>query len=155
MAINQNLRSMPDANLQVTVALPAANANVTSAGIDVRSGGAGSSYLVAGSQSVAILGNSALEQVLFTVDIPALAAATDASKNVNAAPYDSDDNISFAAITGLTTQSVAGVATTGSAATTLKWVLPPNTRRYVAAYVSVDNGGPAVTASSATVSILC
>lgn len=154
MAINLNQHRQQDANLQVTTALPAANANVTSAGIDIRSGGSANATFVAGGQSTAILGNASLEQVEFAVDIPALSVATDPTKNVTAQPYDSDDNVSFAAIAGLTSQAVAGVASTGSPATRLRWKLPANTRKYVASFLAVDNGGPSVTTSSAVTSVL-
>lgn len=152
--INQNLHRQFDANLQVTKAFPAAGADADSAGIDVVAGAA-YAYFVAGGQTSNIAGQASLQDVELVVDIPAEASHTDSSKKITVTPQDSDDNSSFAAIVGLDAQEVAGVTSTGSAATQLRWKLPNSVRKYVGVNVAITSGGPSITADKVTVSIAC
>jgi len=131
-------RNTRDAELVVTRTIAAANANNVSTGIDL-----------------GLLGPpAALEKVEFEVSIPAIAANSDTSKNLTVQIRDSADNITFAAIPQVGQIVVAGVGTSGSAALTRKFRLPSTTRRYVGIYTAVDNGGPTLTASSVTLSVL-
>jgi hypothetical protein len=130
-------RTIKDALLAKSVALPAADANVDTAGIDL-------------GQVTAFPIN---EEINFAVDIPATTALV-ATKLITVSVKDSADGISFAAVPSLGSQTVVGVGGNGNAATTLAWKLPGITRRYVAANIAVEDGGGALTAHSATARLL-
>lgn len=132
-------RNIRDASLSVSRTIAAANANNVSAGIDTGPLGA----------------HAAIEQVEIEVAIPAIAANSDATKNLIVQVRDSADNTTFAAVAALPAITVVGVTTAGSAAVTTRFKVPPaSLRRYVGVYTAVDNGGPTLTASSVTLSLL-
>jgi hypothetical protein len=130
-------RTIKDALLAKAVALPAAGANVNTAGIDL-------------GQVTAFPIN---EEIDFAVDVPATTALVH-TKLITFKVQDSADNLTFADVATLSAQTVAGVSGNGNAATTLKWKLPGITRRYVAVNIAVPADGGTVTSASATARLL-
>jgi hypothetical protein len=128
-----------DAELTRTRTIAAANANNVSTGIDTGP----------------LNPHASLGMVEIEVAIPAIAANSDATKNLTVQVRDSADNSTFAAVAAIPTITIVGVASTGSAATTRRFKVPADLiRRYVGVYTAVDNGGPTLTGSSVTLSIL-
>ena len=83
-----------------------------------------------------------IEKVVVEVVVPAVAGNTDTAESIDFTIQDSANNSSFAAITnGPLRASVAGVATTGSAAITYRWRLSPSTRRYIRLNQTETGGG--------------
>jgi hypothetical protein len=123
---NEFNRNRRDANFETTLVIDGANgAAVNSASFDLDQAAGGD-----------------LEKVVLEVVVPAVAGNTSTSEALNFAIQDSADNSSFAAITnGPLSATVAGVATTGSAAITYRWRLSPSTRRYIRlAYTETGDG---------------
>ena len=118
---NRNIR---DAKFAVEKAFPAANAVAVTDSLDLEQTNGGT-----------------LENVEAEIVIPALPALTDNTKTVTIALHDSADNSSFAATDPLVQTSIVGVATTGTAAKTVRFRFPPVTRRYVRLSISVPTGG--------------
>jgi hypothetical protein len=149
--VNPNLHRQFDAGLQTNKVLaltplyvPATGTNATSDGINIRSGVA-YAYLVAGSQTSALLGNAAMENAELVLDIPAMSTHLDTSKHLYAVPYESDDNSTATAIAstahGTTDgQKLTGIGTTGTPATQLRWKLPSSVKKYVHIYLSCTSG---------------
>ena len=130
-------RTIKDALLAKSVALPAADANVNTAGIDL-------------GQVTAFPIN---EEIDFAVDVPVTTALVH-TKLITFKVQDSADNISFVDVVGLGAQTVVGISGNGNAATTLTWKLPGITRRYVAVNIAVPSDGGTVTAGTATARLL-
>lgn len=133
----KNVRNIQDAALQAVIALPAAGATAVTAGIDLGQ----------------TLGGE-LEGVDVVVEIPATPALVDA-KVITVTVKDSADNITFAAITGLDTPTVTGVATgQGGPALERRFRLPQATRRYIRAEAAIPADGGSNIAKSMTLSVL-
>jgi len=131
-----SLRGIRDAKNSVTKALPAANATNQSGTIDL---GPGPYHP---------------EGLMLEIAIPALANNIDSTKSVTIKLQDSADDITYADVDALISTTVAGVASTGSAAKTVTIHLPPNVRRYIQFNQAVVTGGGDNTASSVTYSLL-
>jgi hypothetical protein len=100
------------------------------------------------------------EELTIEVSIPALAAHTDTTKNVTLTLQDSADDSSYANTDSGTNANPAitittpGVASTGTAARVVTVHIPPGVRRYLQFTQAVTSGGPTLTASSITYSVL-
>src|SRR5438105_2652903 len=132
------IRALKDANFIFTKVLPAAAASNQTPTIDL----------------IAVSGDP--DPSLFDIEVvvPALANHTDSTKTITITVQDSADNSTYANVTPLIQCQVPGVASTGSAATTFTFRLPPGIRRYVQLTQSVPTGDGNNTASSVTVSLL-
>lgn len=140
-------RQIQDANFVKAKALPAAGANNNSATFDL------------GSR----VGFSP-EEIVFEVDLPALTAHTDSTKNVTLTVQHSDDDSTYVNLddgigspTGAPAQitiTTPGVASTGTAARKVFVRLSgQGLKRYVQFNQAVTSGGPTLTASSVTYSL--
>ena len=144
MSVNVNQHRHLDTNLSVRTAMPAADGAADySTGIDLRSGG--SAITVAGSQTAAFYGNAALQDAEAMIRADATATLVN-TKSLVFGLQDSDDDSSYAAIDGLTTQTVTGTAGNVSAETDLRWKLPSSVRRYLRASAICPADGGDVTA---------
>lgn len=155
MSVNQAQHRHIDANLQVVMALPAADAaNDYSSSIDTRSGGL--DIPVAGSQTVDTEGNSALEMMEVEVEVDLTTALVHTKVLTIGLQSSTDDGStdSFAPIAGLTTQTVTGISGNGNALTRLRWKLPSACERYIRAYAALESGGGDVTGSNLTLRLL-
>jgi hypothetical protein len=125
------IRRLTDVNLQVSHVLPAAAANVSSAGIDLGS---------------VTLGPAAddLEGVISVDATPSLADA----KTILAVVQDSADNVTFAPLAGVGILTQTGAGGIGSIAGSLRFKFPPATRRYVNVNAAVLAAGGDNTAAS-------
>lgn len=155
MSVNQTQHRHIDANLQVVTPLPAADAaRDYTTGIDTRSGGL--SIPVAGSQTVDLLGNAALEHMEVEIEVD----ATDTLVNTKVLTFglqSSKDDAStdaYADIDGLTTQTVTGTAGNVSALTRLRWKLPSACERYIRAWATCPADGGTNTAYNFTLRLL-
>jgi hypothetical protein len=83
------------------------------------------------------------------IDVPALSDHTDSTKSNTFTLFTSASNAVGAQTNPLIQASVAGVASTGSPATTLRVPLPPGVLRYISFRQAVPSGGG--TGSNATV----
>jgi hypothetical protein len=81
-----------------------------------------------------------IESIVVEVAVPAVAGNTDAAESINFAIQDSANDSSWAALDPAIAFSVIGVTSTGSAATTKRFRLPPGTRRYIK-LVQTETGG--------------
>lgn len=109
---NRNLR---DKNYETTLTIDGTNgASVSSSAFDLEQ----------------VTGGD-IEKVVVEVVVPAVAGNTNTAESIDFAIQDSADNSSFAALDPAIDWSVAGVASTGSVATTKRFRLPPGTRRYI------------------------
>jgi hypothetical protein len=104
------LRSRKDAALIKTTALPAQNANNNSASID--------------------LGETVPESVQLELSVPATPSLAD-GQTLTFAVQDSADDVTFAAVAGLSALVMTGAGGAGSAAASRVIALPPSVRRYV------------------------
>lgn len=130
-------RTIRDASLVVTKALPAAAASNNSDSIDLES-----------------IGSSVLESIELEIVIPATPSLVEA-KTVIVHLEDSADDSTFADIDELGSITVTGAAAAaGGAAVTKKFRLPSTTRRYVRFSSAVLTGGGDNTGVSVTMSIL-
>jgi hypothetical protein len=130
------MRERLDALTTVTKALPAANANVNSATIDLET-----------------VDNSALEHVELIVSIPATTTLADGT-DITVKVQDSADDSSYADVAGLGSQIVTGKTGDGSDAVTLRWkLIPGKVRRYVQVNVAVENLGGNNTGTSFTTAL--
>jgi hypothetical protein len=129
-------RSLRDANLTVSKALPAANANNASDSID----------LGATSPGVTV------ESVDLVIEVPATPSLVD-TKSHTLKVQDSADNASFADVAEIATVTRTGAGGAGAAATTRRVKLPPSVRRYVRLYQAVEASGGDNTAVSAKMSL--
>ena len=130
-------RTIKDAKLAKTKALPAADANVDTDSIDL-------------GQVTAFPIN---EEIDFSVEIPATTALAEGVA-LTVKLQDSADDSSFADIDGLGAQTVTGAVGDGNDATVLYWKLPGSTRRYVHANIALAASGGDVTGSSAVAQLL-
>lgn len=126
------IRSIKDADLIVTKALPAAAANVNSDTIT--------------------LGTSIPEEVQVELSCPAVPSLVDA-KTITYTFQDSANGSSFAAIPELATVVQTGASGAGAAAVVHTVQLPPSTRAYLNVNAAVLTGGGDNTAKSFTVSL--
>lgn len=134
-----NKRTLRDANLSVSHALPAA---------------AGSNYTSAIDTAVMDPGRIDFPGVELAIELPACPAHTDTTKNITLTLKDSDDNSSFNAVADVPAQVIAGVATSGSAAFAYQFKLPIGLKRYVRLDAAVDSGDGNNTAVSYSLSFV-
>lgn len=127
-------RSVPDALLTTTKALPAAAASNSHDGIDL-----GGGRIPEGSRLICA--------------VPATPSLVDAKK-ITLTVEDSADNSSFAAVASLGAQTITGADSEGGAETELSWILPSDVRQYVRVTQAVESGGGTNTAISTTVQVL-
>ena len=133
-----NTRLLRDAGIAVTKALPAAGANNNTATIDL---GGGPFYP---------------EEPEIEINLPALTAHTDSTKNVTITLQDSADNVTFASTDDgigarvAITLTTPGVASTGTAARVARFKLPIGVKRYIQFNQAVTSAGPTLTAISVT-----
>jgi len=130
-------RQVPDLLLTVVTALPAQNTST--------------------SRSTAIdLGVAAPEQAgemcELVVSVPATTTAT--GQTITITVQDSADNSSFAAVASLATLVLTG-SSNATAATTRRWRLPSNVRRYVTINRATSSTTGDQTAISTTMQLLC
>lgn len=128
-----NERNLVDALAQVTRALPAADANVTSSGIYV--GGDGPHK----------------ERLKVRVNIPENAVLV-ATKSLTVSLYDSADNSSFAAASPSQSKVITG--DTGFSAQEFYFDVDNALRDYVAVNFAVESGGGDNTGTTATISLV-
>lgn len=137
-----NTRLLRDAKLVVTKALPAAGASNNSGTIDLGSG------------------PFRPDEIEIEVALPALSAHTDTTKNVTITLQHSSDDSSYASTDDgigslpAVTVTTPGVASTGTAARVVRLKLPVGLNRYIQFNQAVTSGGPTVTGSSVTYSVL-
>lgn len=129
-------RSLRDANLTVSKALPAANANNTSDSIDLGAAAPGVT----------------LENVDLVIEVPATPSLAD-TKSHTVKVQDSADNASFADVAELATLTRTGAGGAGAAASARRLKLPPGIRRYIRFYQAVEATGGDNTAVSAKMSL--
>lgn len=125
-------RQIVDAGLKVTHVLPAANANVNTSTIDL---GATSAY-------------NQGEGVAVQIEVPAMSAYTDSSKSITLKVQHSSDDSSYSDL-GIT-DTIPGVASTGTSAYVRQFRLPPDCKRYLQLNIAAASGGADVTAITAT-----
>jgi hypothetical protein len=128
-------RSIKDAALIKTKALPAAGAANATDSIDL--------------QKV----DASFEGIEVEIAVPALPSLAD-TKTVTVTLKDSADNATFAAIAELATLVLTGAGGAGAAAASRVVRLPSSTRRYLRADIAVEAAGGDNTAKSATLSLL-
>lgn len=133
MSNNFNERNLADATAQVTRALPAAAANVTSSGIYL--GGDGPHK----------------ERLKVRVELPANTVLV-ATKLLTITLQDSADNSSFAA--AAPAQSFVITGNTGFPAQDVYFDINNSIRDYVAVNFAVETGGGNNTATTATISVV-
>lgn len=130
-------RAIKDATFVKSKALPAAGASNNTSTFDLGAGG------------------FVPEGIEVEISIPALAAHTDTSKNVTLTVQDSADDNSYTSLSApAITVTRPGIASTGTDAEVIKFRLPAGVRRYVQINQAVTSGGPTLTASSITYSLL-
>jgi len=130
--------SQQDALLTSTVAFPAAGASGTAP--------------ATGGFDLGLNRKTWKEEI--RVDVPALSGFTDNTKTLAFTIKDSADNSTFTAVAALGTQSVAGVAATGSAATSLWWPVPRDCQRYIQVTCAETAAGANVTTSNFSAYVL-
>lgn len=130
-------RTITDASLKVTTALPAAAANADSTSIDLG--------------SVEIFPTN--EFIDVKLSVPALPSLVD-DKTVTFTFQDSADDSTFAAISELATLVVTGAGGAGAAATSTVVKLPGNTKRYINVNAAVLTAGGDNTGVSYTLEVL-
>lgn len=136
MAFEHN-RNLRDAKFAVEKAFPAANATAVTDAFDLEMEQGG-----------------LLENVEGEIVLPALANNSDNTKTILVDLYDSADGTNFAVTDPLIRTSIAGVASTGSAAKTVRFRFPPITRRYVRLLITVPTGAGDNTAAKVGFNLL-
>jgi hypothetical protein len=131
------MRSLKDAQLIVTKALPAAAANHNTGTIDLES----------------VANWPSTEKVAVQISVPALPALVEA-KTVTIKLQDSADNSSYADIEELASLVITGGTGNGAAAVTREVFLPPTTKRYIQANIAVLTAGGDNTGVSLTLALL-
>ena len=147
MAFPQVSYDMQDALLQSIIALPAQSGTATSASIDL------------GTSTPSLVGTHA--DVVVTV--PAIPGFTATTGTYTMSIHDSADNVSFAAVnqadvgvgTGTLNVILTGVATTGTAALSARFRLPPTVRRYIRLNIAANASTGTNTSTSATLQVRC
>ena len=132
-----SIRRLADANHVKTKALPAAAAANATDSIDLGS---------------TILGPLA-DDVEVLVEIEATPSLVD-DKTITLTLKDSADDSSFAAIATLATVVQTGAASAGAAANSVRFKLPPSTRRYLRLDAAVLTAGGNNTAKTYTLKVL-
>ncbi len=125
-------RQIRDAHFDQEQAFPAANADNATAGFELEAE------------------KGAAEPDLFECElrIPALPNNTDDTKTVTLTLEDSEDGESYAPVDPRIQALVPGVASTGSAARTVRFRLPSRTRRFIRIAAAVEADGGDNTAAS-------
>jgi hypothetical protein len=118
-----NIRSLQDANLIVSIALPAAAASASTPAIDLVSNTAGR-----------------VPRLELLLSVPAVPALVDA-KTIIHTIEDSADNSSFAAVADLPTVTSTGAGGLGAAAVARQFKLPIGVRRYLRVTSAVLTAG--------------
>jgi hypothetical protein len=129
-------RNIRDAAKVGVLAVPAAAANASGAAIDLEQ-----------------VQGGILENVQFEIAIPALPSLADA-KSLTVTVQDSADGTTFANLDPSQVTTVTGVSTSGSAAKTVRFRIPPQARRYIGVNLAVAASGGDSTAKSVTLSAL-
>jgi hypothetical protein len=129
-------RSLTDASLKVTKAIPAANANNTTDAIDLAATSPGHT----------------LETVDFVINVPATPALAD-TKSHTLKIQDSANGTDFTDVAALATRTRTGAGGAGAAAVEYRVKLPPSIRRYVRVYQAVESAGGDSTGVSITVAL--
>lgn len=127
------IRSIQDADLISSIALPAAAASASCVALD--------------------LGLEPPEEMQLRLSVPAVPALVD-TKTITYTFEDSANNSSFAAIPELATVVSTGAASAGAAAVERTVYLPPSARRYVRTTAAVVSGGGDNTGVSMTLAAL-
>lgn len=130
-----SIRSIKDAALIKTKALPAAAASNNTDSLDL--------------QNV----DASFESIEVEISLPALPSLVDA-KTVTVTLKDSADDVTFAAIPELATLVVTGAGGVGASAARRVVRLPSSARRYLRAYVDVLAAAGDNTAKSLSLSLL-
>jgi hypothetical protein len=128
----QNTRTLKDANLIVTKALPAAAAANFTTSID------------SGNDDPGRIDFPGVELLM---SVPATPSLVDA-KTITLTLKDSADNITFAAVTDVPAQVITGVSSSGAAAFAYQFKLPIGLKRYVRLDAAVLTAGGDNTAIS-------
>ncbi len=131
-----NVRTLQDLNLQVTTALPAANANNNSASIDT-----------------AEVNPGRVPGVELLMSMPATPSLVDA-KTITLTLQDSADNATFNNVVDVPAQVVTGAGGVGAAALSYQFKLPIGLRRYVRLNAAVLAAGGDNTAISTTLAFV-
>lgn len=109
-------RTIEDAALKVTTALPAQNTNNNTASIDLGPGNGADNY--------------ANENVVLNIALPATPSLAD-GQTITLTLQDSADDSSFATVAAVATIVATGAGGAGAAAITREIRLPVGTRRYI------------------------
>lgn len=139
---NQN-RLVKDANWVKTKALPAAGATNQTATFDLHAAG-----------------TPLPEEISVEVSIPAMAANNSASYSATVTVQQSTDDVTYANLDDGTNSlpdidiDTPGVASTGSAARVVRFKLPSGIARYIQFQQAVTSGGPTLTGTTITYSLL-
>jgi|GEM_PF-1281378 len=137
-ASNANLfRRLRDNVLTAVIALPAAAGTVVSPSIDFQT---------------TVLGVAG-DDLEYELNIPAAPSLADAATLI-CTLQDSADNVTFAAISGVGTQTMTGAGGVGAPAKLFRGRLPGATRRYFRASIIESAAGGDNSAVSATLAIL-
>jgi hypothetical protein len=131
-----NYQRRKDAGLTASVALPAAAANVNTAGIDLGQ----------------VLGGE-IQDVAVSISVPATPALVEA-KTITCTLMDSADGSTFAAVDPAITTVITGATGGAGPAKEILFRLPITTRRYIAANFAVLTGGGSNVAVSGTIAVL-
>lgn len=118
---------MKDAKFNLTLALPAANANNNT----------GNNFLDTDGNF-----DDTFRRVYYEIDVPALSDHTNNSVNVLFTLQSSTDGVNFANTNPLIQCSIPGVASTGTAATVFRVPLPPRIAPWVRFNQLVPINGP-------------
>lgn len=129
------MRKIRDAQMEVTKALPAANANNLSDAIDLTQGG------------------DVPENVEIEIVAPAVPSLAD-TKTATYTIHESDDNSSYAAAPWCPTITQTGASGAGAAAATLRVRPPQGAKRYIKLRQAVVADGGDNTAKSGTMRLL-
>jgi hypothetical protein len=131
-----NQRTLRDANLSVSTALPAAGASATSASIDT-----------------ANINPGRVPEVEGIIELPATPSLVDA-KTVTLTLKDSADNITFNAVADVPAQVTTGTGGTGGPAIAYQFKLPIGLRRYIALQADVLTAGGSNIAISSSLGLI-
>ena len=140
--VNTRLLRDASASTLVTKALPAAGANNNTATIDLG------------------LGPWHPEEPEIEISLPAMTAHNSASYSVTITLQDSADNITFASTDDgvgsrvAVTLTTPGIASTGTAARLVRFKLPIGVKQYIQFNQAVTSGGPTLTGTTVTYSVL-
>jgi hypothetical protein len=128
-------RSIKDAALIKTVALPAAGASASTAALDLQ------------------VVDAAFERVELELAVSALPSLAD-TKTCTVTLEESADNITFSAIASFATLVLTGAGSAGAASATRTVRIPSGTKRYIRATAAIAAAGGDNTAKSMTLALL-